>query len=154
MLSSSNSSYFTLFTSGILYLKLMIYSALFHDGICSMPGFYLCINSHMPLGYGAVPNVMLAFASAVKGTPILGKDLTYFLFIFCHYKSILSCRSDLMVREKGCASDEFKDKSSGIAKRVRSTRASYEPDSRTSPGISLLVAIHTAASSSHVNVMI
>ena len=59
-----------------------------------------------------------------------------------------------MEREKGCGSDEFIDKSSGIAKRVRFTRASYEPDSRMSPGMSLLVAIHTAVSTSHVNVMI
>lgn len=50
--------------------------------------------------------------------------------------------------------EAFRKRSSGTAKRVRSRRASNEPDSRTSPGMSLLVAIQTLASSSQVKVMI
>ena len=44
--------------------------------------------------------------------------------------------------------------SSGMAIRVRSSRASKEPDSSTSPGMSALVAIQTQASSSQVILMI
>lgn len=76
--------------------------------------------------------------------------LSNFLFKFSHYKTTLSCRSDLNVNEKGWHSEVFKESSSGTAKRVRSSRASKEPDSSTRPGMSLLVAIHTSASLSHV----
>lgn len=89
-----------------------------------------------------------------KITAILQHDLSNFLFIFSHYKIILSCRSDLNVKEKGWASRVFSSSSSGTAKRVRSSKASNEPDSSTSPGMSLLVAIHTFASESHVKFII
>ncbi len=48
----------------------------------------------------------------------------------------------------------LKDKSSGMAIRVRSSKASKEPDSSTRPGMSSLVAIHTLASLSQVRLII
>lgn len=59
-------------------------------------------------------------------------------------------RSDLKVRERGSAFGAFKESSSGTAKRVRSNKASNDPDSNTSPGISSLVAVHTLASESQL----
>ena len=119
-----------------------------------MPRFNLCINSHMAFGNGAVPDIVVTFSASLEGAAVLGQDTTHFFLIFRHYRTILSCRSDLKIREKGCGSEAFRERSSGTAKRVRSRRASNEPDSRTSPGISLLVAIQTLASSSQVKVMI
>ena len=69
------------------------------------------------------------------------------------FMTILSCRSDLKIRERGETVSAFNSKSSGTAKRVRSSNASKEPDSRTRPGMSLLVAIHTPDSSSHVKLI-
>lgn len=108
----------------------------------------------MAFGNGAVPDIVVTFSASLEGAAVLGQDTTHFFLIFRHYRTILSCRSDLKIREKGCGSEAFRERSSGTAKRVRSRRASNEPDSRTSPGISLLVAIQTLASSSQVKVMI
>lgn len=72
-----------------------------------------------------------------------------FLFIFSHYRTILSCRSDVKVSDTG-GLFWFSSNNSGIAKRTRSISASNEPDSSTRPGMSLLVTIHTSTSLSHV----
>ena len=80
------------------------------------------------------------------------KYFTHFFFIYSHYRAILSCRSDKKVSVRGCV--PFCSRSSGTAKRVRSINASNEPDSRTSPGMSSLVAIQTHASWSQVKFII
>lgn len=42
-------------------LKLIADTALLQNSICGMPGFDFCINSHVPVGNRAVPNIMVAF---------------------------------------------------------------------------------------------
>lgn len=137
-----------------LYLKFVVDAALAHNCICGMSWFYFGINGYISVGDWTVPDIVIAFSASHKSTAILQHDFSHFLFILSHYKIILSCRSDLNVKEKGCRSDAFSSSSSGTAKRVRSSNASNEPDSSTSPGISLLVAIHTFASESHVKFII
>lgn len=127
-------------------LEFMVNTALLHNGICCMAGFYLCIDGYMAVGDWAVPYIMVAFSTPFKNAAILGKYVSYLLFIFCHYKTILSWRSDRNDKEMGRPEDLFKESNSGTAMRTRSNKASNEPDSSTRPGISSLVAIQTHAS--------
>jgi hypothetical protein len=117
-----------------------------------MPGFYFGIHHHVLARDRAVPYVMIPFSMPYKGAPIGKEDVADFLFIFGHYRTILSCRSDVKTRENGIRPPWFISKSSGTANLTRSISASNDPDSSTSPGMSLLVAIHTDASLSHVKV--
>ena len=50
---------------------------------------------------GAIPDVMVAFAAPLERAAILQKNTADFLFIFSHYKTILSRRSDVKTRERG-----------------------------------------------------
>ena len=131
-------------------LEFMVDPALCHNCVCCMPWFYLRINCYITVGDGTVPNVMIAFSASHKRATVLQHDFPHFLFVFSHYRTILSCRSDLNVRVSGCWLGVLSSISSGMAKRARSNSASKEPDSSTSPGMSSLVAIHTSASESHV----
>ena len=116
-----------------------------------MTRFYFGINSYMTFGNRTVPNVMVTFSAPFEGTVVLRKDITYFLFIFSHYKTILSRRSDKNAKVTGETLGLFNARSSGTAKRTRSSNASYDPDSNTRPGMSSLVAIQTSAVLSQVN---
>ena len=53
-------------------------------------------------------------------------------------------------RQQGSYREEFSARSPGMAMRVRSSKASKEPGSSTSLGMSSLAAIHTLASLSQV----
>lgn len=47
-------------------------SALFQYGICSVTRFNLCINRHMALGNGAVPDIVVTFTAPLERTAIFG----------------------------------------------------------------------------------
>lgn len=124
-------------------------TSLLHDCVCSMTGLDFCIDRYVSFGNRAVPDIMIPFAAPHKRTPILLEYLADLFLVFCHYRAILSIRSAWKLRTAGI-SVLFISSSSGAAKRTRSSKASKEPDSKTRPGMSSLVATHTLASGSHV----
>lgn len=101
----------------------------------------------------AEPNIMVTLSAPLEITIVLGKYLPYFLFVFSHYKAILSWRSDTKDRSRKGTLGSFNASNSGAAKRKRSIKASKDPDSNTRPGISVLVATQTPASSSQVKLI-
>ena len=134
--------------------KPKINSTLLQDCISCMAWFYFCIHRYMVVGNRAVPDIVVTFSTTCKSTVVLHKNFTDSFFVFGHYRTILSWRSDTKFRANGLLPESFKERSSGIANRVRSNRASKEPDSSTRPGMSLLVATQTLASLSHVKLIV
>lgn len=65
-------------------LKPKFNARLFHDLVRRETGFYLSVNGKIPLGNGAVPNVVVALSVPDKSAAVFGKDLPHLLFIFCH----------------------------------------------------------------------
>ena len=69
---------------------MMVDSALFHDGVCCEAGFDFGIDREVRAGDGAVPDIVIALASADELTAVFPQNLPDFLFIFGHYAEILS----------------------------------------------------------------
>jgi hypothetical protein len=143
-----------LFTPALFFQQIlsksMDDSALPQDCVGCMAGLDFAVNGYMAVCDWAVPNVMISLSPARKTATVVPKDIAYLSLVFSHYKLICSCRSERKHIESVCPEHPFNDKISGAAKRTRSMSASIEPDSKTKPGMSSLVAIQTAASLSQV----
>lgn len=126
-------------------------TALLHNGVCRVAGFYLPVYGEVPPSDGAVPDIMVSFAMADEGTAVQGQLIPDNLLVLRHYMASLSHRSDTMRSWIGAGAAPFSSSSSGTMTRTRSTSASKEPDSNTRPGTSSLSAIQTRASASHVS---
>ena len=76
------------------FSKVIIYSALLHDGIRRMTRFYFHVHGNVFVRDWAIPYIMVAFSMADKAAAVLLKYISHFLFVFGHQaKAILSLRS-------------------------------------------------------------
>ena len=71
-------------------LKVMVDSALFHDGVCREAGFDFGIDREVRAGDGAVPDIVIALAAADELAAVFPQNLTDFFLIFGDYAEILS----------------------------------------------------------------
>lgn len=72
--------------------KMMIDTALLHDGVCGVTGFDFPVNGKIPIVDGAVPDVVIAFPMAYKRATVGRQDIPHLFLIFRHYRASLSCR--------------------------------------------------------------
>lgn len=90
-------------------------AALPHYGIGRVAGLDLTVYSKMPVGDGAVPDVMVALAMPHKAAAMRGKDVPHLFFIRGHYMATWSCRSETKFMRSGECTGPLRASSSGTA---------------------------------------
>ena len=129
--------------------KVMVDSALFHNGIRSMAGFDCRIHGDVSVCMRAEPDIVIALSVPDEAAAALPQQFPYFLFIFRHYAKATFSRRSTENRTDGRTGRWFRATSSGTASMTRRISSSKDSDSSTRPSISSLVAIQTFPSSSH-----